>query len=188
MKAPRSVSFVAPRGSWLFGQHAHRGPHRLAAACLALAALAVLSTGGVWFELRSRLATREEMRLDAEQLARRAQVASTAAAAPAAVNAAERVRINRIVRRLNTPWSAIFTSLESQALPGVAVLSLEPDVERGAVRVHTEGPSLDELLRHAASIQEMPQFGRTQLLRIDPEEGKGAAGLSRLSFDLILTR
>lgn len=188
MKALRSISFVAPPGSWLFGQHAHRGPRRLATVCLALAALGLLASGGAWFVLQSRLALRQEARADAEQAARRTQVPTTAAAAPVVVSAAERVRINRIVRRLNTPWSAIFASLESQALPGVAVLSLEPDVERGAVRVHTEGPSLDELLRHAASIQEMPQFGRTQLLRIDPEEGKGAAGLSRLSFDLILTR
>ncbi len=127
------------------------------------------------------------------------QAAATAASA-ALLSAADRSRINRVVRSLNTPWAPIFQALESQSSPRVAVLALESDAERGAVRVLTEGPSLDELLAHVQRVQDATPFVRTQLLRIEapdappaaalrPVAGAApvmpAAALSRLSFDLM---
>jgi hypothetical protein len=183
-----SVSFAPPKSSWLFGHLAHRSSRRVAVLSLILAALCLFGAAGAWFHLREELSAQREIVLAAQNVAKRNAMPAALVAKTSVVSPAERMRVNRIVRRLNMPWSSIFASLENQALPGVAVLSLEPDVERGAVRVSTEGPSLDELLRHAARVQEAPHFSQTQLLRIDPEETRGGPEVSRLSFDLILVR
>lgn len=188
MRKLRSVGFVAPASAWLFGQHARRGSRRVAVSMLTLATLLLLGAAAHWIDLRNQRSAQHEAQAAAERATRRSAAARPAAASAPALSAAERVRVNRIVRRLNTPWSSIFASLESQASPRVAVLSLEPDVERGAVRVHTEGPSLDELLRHAAGAQNAPHFAHTQLLRIDPQPSTGVSEMSRLSFDLVLAR
>ncbi len=188
MKPLRSLSFASPSFAWLFGHRANRRSRQLAVVGLALTAVCLLTAAGVWLDLRMQRSERQDSLAATEQRASRNARPPTRPASAPAFSAAERVRINRLVRRLNTPWPSIFAALETQALPGVAVLSVEPDVERGALRVHTEGPSLDELLRHAARVQESPQFAGMQLLRIDPEEAKGGSEMSRLSFDLVLTR
>ena len=61
----------------------------------------------------------------------------------------------------------------------------EPDVERGAIRVYSEGRQVDDLLAHAGRLKRNPQFARVQLLRIDTDEA-GPQRLPRLSFDLVL--
>ncbi|MFO1274100.1 MAG: ATP-dependent RNA helicase HrpA [Rubrivivax sp.] len=119
-----------------------------------------------------------------------ARVVAAPPPAPAASAArpADPARLNRVVRRLNTPWAALFEALEREASPEVALVSIETDAERGAVRVVTEGPALDALLRHAERVQDSPRFVRGQLLRIEPPESGAPPGLSRLSFDLVLAR
>ena len=182
MQAPRSIGFIAPRAAWLFG-HAAGARARAGAALLLVLAATLLSAAALW-----------NVRAHAEAQARTAALPAAAlpAAAPAsaatpALNAAERARINRVVRRLNTPWSAIFEALENQATPQVAVLGVETDAERGAVRVQTEGRSLDELLVHAERVQATAPFVRTRLLRVEPPDAAAsAAELTRLNFDLVL--
>lgn len=163
----------------------HRTPpmqRRLALAVLIAALLTAAAAG--WYWARQRAA------FDALQLAVSARPAApTAAPAAAAINAADSARLNRVVRRLNTDWPAIFQALEREARPKeVAIVSLESDAERGAVRVVTEGPALDALLAHAERVQASPRFGRSQLLRIEPPDGAAQTELSRLSFDLVLAR
>lgn len=182
MKSLRTVDFVQLRWAWLFGHRSRLASRRLAIITLLLAASGLAASASVWLRMRGDLASRTVPQAMHPQVVADARAPSP----PAVLGAAERLRVNRILRRLNTPWSAIFAALESQASPQVAVLSVEPDVERGAVRITTQGPSLDELLRHAARVQQAPQFAQVQLLRIEPEEASVHAHLSRLSFDLTL--
>ena len=178
-----SPSFTAPPLAGLLGHRARPLERRLALAALAAAALATAAAG--W-----QLAT-QQAALDAAQAAAPARSAALPAAAPAsALSAQDSARLNRVVRRLNIDWAAIFQALEREARPReVAIVSLESDAERGAVRVVTEGPALDALLAHAERVQASPRFVRSQLLRIEPPEGNSAPGeLSRLSFDLVLAR
>jgi len=181
-----SIGFVPPSGAWCFGHRGNARQRRFAAAALVVAMASLVVAVFTWSSARARLEVEEAARL--ADGARRPVPVETAAASASGLKPAERVRLNRIVRRLNTPWGSIFSSLEQEALPAVAVLSVEPDVERGAVRVQTEGPSLDELLQHADRVQQTASFSRTQLLRIDPPDAKAGPGLSRLSFDLVLSR
>jgi hypothetical protein len=179
----RSTSFVASNWAWLWGQRARRVPWW--ASVLLASAVGLLAVAAArWWEYRAHEAARQETQTVAAPAKRVAVSLAPTARGPSGEEAA---RINRLVRHLNTHWGAVFGALESQASPNVAVLSLEPDVERGVVRVRTEGPSLDELLRHAARLQALPEFAQTQLLRIEPEQGADA-GRSRLSFEMRLPR
>lgn len=180
-----SPAFTPPPLGWLLGHRARAARRRLALAVLVVSALALGAAGWAW--------TRQRATFDAlQQTAAAVPAAPGPASAPPAVSAQEGARINRVVRRLNTDWAAIFQALEREARPKeVAIVSLESDAERGAVRVVTEGPALDALLAHAERVQASPRFGRSQLLRIEPPDGPAAgtqSELSRLSFDLVLAR
>lgn len=177
-----SPSFTAPPLAWLLGHRTRPLERRLALAALAVAAAALAAAG--W-----QLARQREALETAQRATPVLAVAAPAAASAPAVTAQESARINRVVRRLNTDWAAIFQALEREARPkDVAIVSLESDAERGSVRVVTEGPALDALLAHAERVQASPRFVRSQLLRIEPPEGNAQAELSRLSFDLVLAR
>jgi len=152
-------------------------------ALLALATGVVAAGGAGWFWSQQHAA------FGALQDATAAQAPVPSSVAASAVSPQDSARINRVVRRLNTDWAAIFQALEREARPKeVAIVSLESDAERGAVRVVTEGPALDALLAHAERVQASPRFVRSQLLRIEPPDGASQAELSRLSFDLVLAR
>jgi len=180
-----SPSFAPTPLARLLGHRTRAASRALALAALLAAGLAVAFAGWHWARQR---ATFEALQLAAS--ARPAAVAANVVAGP--ISAQDSARLNRVVRRLNTDWAAIFQALEREARPQeVAIVSLESDAERGAVRVVTEGPALDALLAHAERVQASPRFVRSQLLRIEPPDGPGPgtqAELSRLSFDLVLAR
>lgn len=180
MSLLRSPTFTPPPAAWLLGHRSGRGARLVAALALAAAAVA-LAVAALQY-------ARAVQQLDAAQAAARAVAAPPPAPAASAARLADPARLNRVVRRLNTPWAALFEALEREASPEVALVSIETDAERGAVRVVTEGPALDALLRHAERVQDSPRFVRGQLLRIEPPESGAPPGLSRLSFDLVLAR
>jgi hypothetical protein len=204
MTPQRSLNFVAPAQAWLWG-HLGGGARRRWVGLLLLLALLLLAAAlAASMVQRHTLATQRDTAAARQRSAVASGAAAQGAAAAAAtvvLSGADRSRINRVVRSLNTPWAPIFQALESQSSPRVAVLALESDAERGSVRVLTEGPSLDELLAHAQRVQDAAPFVRTQLLRIEapdtaqravvqqpaaagPSAGQ-AADLARLSFDLM---
>ena len=178
---PSSPHFVPPPLAWLLG---HRTRHaQRVKALLALATGVAVAGGAGWFWSQQHSA------FEALQDATAAHAPAPSGVAARAVSAQDSARVNRVVRRLNTDWAAIFQALEREARPKeVAIVSLESDAERGAVRVVTEGPALDALLAHAERVQASPRFVRSQLLRIEPPDGASQAELSRLSFDLVLAR
>jgi hypothetical protein len=176
-----SPVFVPPALAWLLGHRARRAQRAAAGMALLVCALGVAAAAWFWAQQRSAV--------EVLQTAAATGPAAPVASATKPVSAQDSARINRVVRRLNTDWAAIFQALEREARPKeVAIVSLESDAERGAVRVVTEGPALDALLAHAERVQASPRFVRSQLLRIEPPDGASQAELARLSFDLVLAR
>ena len=116
----------------------------LGTLCVLVAAMALAGAAWQAWALRSTLVQRQH------QLAfiHAAPAERSADALPAGptLNADDRRRVNLIVRRLNMPWGAIFDALERESSATVTVLAVEPDIERGAIRIHTEGSQLDDLL------------------------------------------
>lgn len=183
MRLP-ALPFLRSRFAWLLGAASSARTCWLAVICLVTAALVL--TGATWqsWALRAALAERQH-RLLAREAVPSARPAQATAAAGATLSAAERTRVNLIVRRLNTPWGAILDALEAESSAAVTILAIEPDVERGAIRIHSEGRQVDDLLAHAGRLMRNPQFAQVQLLRIDTDEASPQR-LPRLTFDLVL--
>ncbi len=180
-----AVGFVAPRAAWWHGHREGRARRLAAHVVTVLAAATLLAAAAAWLQGGQAL-----------NQARAAAAASAARAVPPPAapptrlpnfTASERARINQAIAQLNVPWASIFRSLEAQATGQVAVMAIEPDAERGTVRVSTEGPTLDALLEHAERVQSAPPFAHGRLLSIDSEPGaQGRA--ARLTFELRIER
>lgn len=166
--------------AWLLGQGASRAQRRAGVAALLVATALLAAVAWQDHQLREEVAR--------VQLARGATQPTARPAALVLPTVPERQRANRAVRQLNTPWPTLFAMLESQTAPDVvAVLSVEPNIERGAVRIQTEGPALDELLGHASRLAQQPPVRQMQLIRVDEREDQGRR-LARLTFELVLAR
>ena len=178
--------FARRHGHWLLG--ATGGRRRRTLALLALLAAGVVLASVTWqvIELRRQLQVQQQTVRQVAVAPVAAQAARLHAAVP--LNEAERMRVNRVIRQLNTPWPLLLGVLEQAASPQVALLSIEPDIERGMVRVHAEGSSLDALLLHAEQVQRSPQVAHTLLLKIDHETSARGSAAPRLSYDMVLAR
>lgn len=177
----RAADFCAGRAALLWGHASSRGGRAVAATATTLALLLALKAAWDTLVLQRQVATA------AAAPAADAKHTKDAATAGPLQNpsAAERVRINRVIRQLNAPWPAIFRALGTEAAPQVAVLSAEPNAERGVVRVQTEGATLDDLLAHANRLGQRRPFRAVQLLRVEEKDVLGRP-LPRLHFDLVL--
>jgi Tfp pilus assembly protein PilN len=121
-----------------------------AGIALLLAVLALLGAlAGYGYQLRQHAA-----RLEAE-LDRAARLTSQTqrAAAPAdpqvqRLQAAEVLRANRVLQQLNMPWDALFRAVESSAGNQVVLLALEPDAQKGTLKITAETRNIDTMLAY----------------------------------------
>ncbi|NRF69150.1 hypothetical protein HLB44_19320 [Aquincola sp. S2] len=178
-----TLQFDPGRVQWLLGATSRPVARVLALAAL-FGALAVAAGMAIWWHT---LSTGVDQRLQQWTAARSLATATAVPQSAATVPAAERARINQVVRRLNTPWPLVLGVLEQAASPDVALLSVEPDLERGAMRVQAEGRSLDALLAHADRLQQATGVAHVQLLRIE-KDSQAAPAAPRLTFDVVLAR
>jgi hypothetical protein len=174
------IDLLPGRWALLLGHAATPRRRAVAGLLLALSLLLFLLAAAAMLQAQRRLQDARQ----AQRVVSRPAPPDLVAGLPAA---AERLRINRAVRQLNTPWPMLFAALEAEASDTVAVLSVEPNAERGAVRVQTEGPALEALLTHAERLGRRAPFGQVQLLRVEEKEELGRP-FARLSFELLLLR
>lgn len=137
--APLAVDFMPPP----------RRPGR--AAWLTLAAgLAVAAAVAVHLQLqRSELAERRAG-LVALRLQAPAGIARPAAASD------DPVQIQAIVARLGADWGGLLAVLAQALEPGIRVLEVQGDAERGTVRIVAEAPSLDAAFAYVERLQGKP--------------------------------
>ena len=70
---------------------------------------------------------------------------------------------NQVVRQLDLPWSALFKAVESSGDRSVALLSLEPDLQRGTVKISGEAKDFDALLKYVRELSTREVFGSVML-------------------------
>lgn len=186
LKFPR-LPFLAGRSAWLFGTASSRLASVLACLGLGLSAALLGALVWQWSSLQHQLLQKQQGLAIARQALGINASARVAQSATPVMKAGEAVRANQVIRRLNTPWPALLGALERASTPEVALLSIEPDIERGAIRVQTEGQALDPLLGHVQLVQQDKHFAHVQLLRIETDQSAGMAA-PRLSFDVVLAR
>lgn len=171
---PVQLAFTREGGglaAWLYG---HTGSSRrrapVASALLAAGAIALCVVGWASWEAqkRVRIAKQEIQTLHAQQgnTARRTE----ADAGKHSLSEQQRRDWNRVVRQLNTPWSAILDALETSLPDGVALVSIEPDTTHGRVRLQVEAKTLDALLGYATTLKAAERLEDVVLVKHETNE------------------
>jgi hypothetical protein len=70
---------------------------------------------------------------------------------------------NQVVRQLGLPWNALFHAVESSAGKEIALLSLEPDVPKGTVKIGGEAKDFDALLKYVKELSAREVFAGVML-------------------------
>ena len=82
---------------------------------------------------------------------------------------------NVTILELGLPWRELFEAFESSKITDVAVLAIEPDPQKGTVRIGAEAKSLNSMLNYLAYLQKVPFFNEVSLLNhqiqdLDPQK------------------
>ena len=70
---------------------------------------------------------------------------------------------NRVVRQLGLPWNALFNAVESSGGKEIGLLSLEPDLQKGMVKIGGEAKDFDALLNYVKELSTREIFGSVML-------------------------
>lgn len=70
---------------------------------------------------------------------------------------------NQVVRQLALPWNTLFKAVETSASKDVALLSMEPDLNKGTVLISGEAKDLEAVLGYVKQLSKQEVFGRVLL-------------------------
>jgi len=161
--------------------HFARGARGTGAGWMLLAAaLSVAAALGAWQSgLHRELDALEAQASGAERDGQVRKVAS--AMDPRRLEDAHQ-RARRIALELRLPWNDLFRAVEQSADPGVALLAVEPDVQRSALRVTGEAKDKDAMLRYVRRLAGQKRIVRAML---ESHVEQRAAGRAPVQFTLV---
>lgn len=134
----------------------------LAVLAAALAALALLASH--YYELGQRIDQWEDrVAHDARQAGHRARALQPVSAQAARDEALEVQHANQVLRQLSLPWNTLFRAVESAGGENVALLSMEPDIQKGSVRISGEAKNFDAMLEYIRQLATRDVFGSVHL-------------------------
>jgi uncharacterized protein YfaT (DUF1175 family) len=72
-------------------------------------------------------------------------------------------RANEVLRRLTLPWERLFQAVESSSGKEVALLTVNPDMEKGVVKISGEAKNLASALEYIQKLEKQEMFGTVYL-------------------------
>jgi hypothetical protein len=136
---------------WLDFSPGARAPLHKGVACLVVSALllaaATAALATQWLERGRQLAA-----LDAIDAQRSAPSATKRRSPPSAAEAARARALRQVADQLTTPWSDLLDALEA-APADVALIAIEPSVNKHSVRLTVEARGASEMLTYLAAVQ-----------------------------------
>lgn len=85
------------------------------------------------------------------------------AAIDSKVVAQEIQQANLVLAQLNLPWDTLFRELEGAAIEGVTLLSIQPEVGAGQVRIAGEAKTYETALAYVARLESSERFANVFL-------------------------
>lgn len=76
----------------------------------------------------------------------------------------ETTRVNAVILELSVPWKELFEAFEASRTNEVALLAIEPDVQKGVVNISAEAKKLENMLDYASSLQKVAPFREVSIL------------------------
>lgn len=146
----------------------------LALLVVALVALAV--TGGYSQTLNQQITYWESKVEHIERLSsHRALVSQPLTEQAVRAQRLEVEQANQVVRQLGLPWNALFNAVETSGEKSIALLSLEPDLHKGTVKISGEAKDFNALLDYVKQLSTREVFGSVmlqnhQIQKDDPEK------------------
>ena len=139
-------------------------------AILLVAGLAVMLFT-VWsYQEESRNISSQESQLAGIQSASDSRLQALPARKDTEQVALEIKQANAVIFELNLPWKELFDAFEATQNTDIAILSIEPDAQKGLVRISGEAKSLDSLPAYLAYLQKVPLFQDVALLNHQIQE------------------
>lgn len=130
---------------------------------LALASMLLLASA-IQFHKVSAEADLWEARAEQAERAAHPQLPEMhAGTARAADLALEIKRANEVLRQLNTPWHGLLQTIESAGSKSVALLALEPDMERQQVKISGEAKNIAATLAYIQRLENRDLFASVYL-------------------------
>ena len=142
-----------------------------------IAALTALTLTAGYFQMLNQQIAYWDRKIDhAERLTRHhARAIHPLTEQDARAQLLEVKQANQVVRQLSLPWNALFKAVETSGGQNIALLSLEPDLQKGTVKVSGEAKDLDALLSYVKQLSTREVFGSVflqnhQIQQSDPEK------------------
>lgn len=148
-----------------------------AGAGLLVVALAALVALGAQYHTLTRQTALWDGKADRieSQSRRHAQAARPLTEQEARAQALEVQQANQVLRQLTQPWNVMFAAVEASGDKDVALLSLEPDTQKGTVKITGEAKNLVALLNYANRLAAREVFSNVflenhKVQQTDPEK------------------
>ncbi|MEN6587979.1 MAG: hypothetical protein ABFE02_18220 [Sulfuricella sp.] len=127
-------------------------------------AVAALAATGVYLRSLSDEAGLWESRAEhIERASRRQSPAGLDSERMAGDLALEVKRANQVLRQLSVPWNGLFQTVEDNSSKDVTLLGLEPDTEKGLVKISGEAKNIPAMLEYIKQLENRDVFGTVYL-------------------------
>jgi hypothetical protein len=146
---------------WLDYQQ-HPPSHWAGPLLLALALAALMLTVAYYLELNDKVLGWEE-KLEQMESGHGLRAAGRPGSAEGEQLAQEVQRANEVLRQLTLPWEQLFQTVEAAGGTKVALLALEPDMEKHVVKISGEAKDMAEVLNYITRLEEQAVFGTVYL-------------------------
>lgn len=130
---------------------------------LALALAGLVAIGVYYRNLSDRAAGLEAKVAKIERLAQRGRPGGKIDGRVAEGMKDEVMHANRVLRQLSFPWDRLFNAVESSASKDVSLLALDPDVEKGVVRIGGEARNFPAMLDYIVRLEGQDAIGTVYL-------------------------
>lgn len=131
---------------------AARFAHPVSILMLATAIILTLVSGWQYQRMNQEIHSWESKIAEMERATQRTSLQSNRKA-DKGENLQEINYANSVIRQIALPWDNLFTALESVRNDKVAVLSIEPNAQKGLVKISGESKTPEEMLDYIRSLQ-----------------------------------
>ncbi|BCB27612.1 hypothetical protein SKTS_24980 [Sulfurimicrobium lacus] len=133
------------------------------ALLLAVAVTALAATGVYFRNLSDQAALWESRAEHIERAGRQRSPAGLEGERMASDLALEVKRANQVLRQLSVPWNGLFQTVEDNSSKDVTLLGLEPDTEKGLVKISGEAKNIAAMLEYIKQLENRDVFGTVYL-------------------------
>lgn len=131
---------------------------------MAAALVAMVLIGGHYRQLGQRIVELEILVDHGERLSgARFHLSPPASRQAVQEQALEVHHANRVLHQLTLPWDSLFQAVELSGGKSIAMLSMEPDIEKGMLRISGEARNFNAVLDYVKKLGGREEFGSVQL-------------------------